>query len=503
MSSEDVSLQQSYKQIARATTILGGSSIINIALRILKTKVLAILVGPSGIGLLGIYTLLMDVVGVVATLGVDSSGVKQVAEASGKGNTEQIARTIHAVRWLALLSGVSGMIIVILLSPLISQWMFHNDEHVADVVMLSLVVVIGTLMSGEIVLIQGLRRLGDLAKANILGAALGAFLSILICFVWGIGGVGPSLVAASAAGLLGTWMYSRKVALSQVRMTWSEIKKESVPLLRLGLGIMSSSLIVRATMFLVGVIVVRELDLHAAGLYQAAVTISSVYVGFVLDSMVKDYLPRLSASANNHVACNQLVNEQVEMGMLLAAPGILVTITFAPVILHAFYTSDFVDAFGVLRWQILGVFLQVVSWPLLFVLQAKGRGSLMATVVAVTDLLYISLVYLGIAQFGLVGTGMAFFARWCFFGVVLFYVCKSLTGFSYSVAVKKVTLYSVPAIVAVFSAHFVLDEFWFMLLGGSVSLVVGLYSVKAMINAVGAGYLLGKYPLLARLGLLK
>ena len=67
MSSEQVSSQQSYRQIARATTILGGSSTITIALRILKTKVLAILLGPSGIGLLGIYTLLMDVVGVVAT----------------------------------------------------------------------------------------------------------------------------------------------------------------------------------------------------------------------------------------------------------------------------------------------------------------------------------------------------------------------------------------------------------------------------------------------------
>jgi hypothetical protein len=48
------------KQIARATTIMGGASIFTIALRILKTKALAVLNGPVGIGLMGMCALLVD-----------------------------------------------------------------------------------------------------------------------------------------------------------------------------------------------------------------------------------------------------------------------------------------------------------------------------------------------------------------------------------------------------------------------------------------------------------
>ena len=118
--------------------------------------------------------------------------------------------------------------------------------------------------------------------------------------------------------------------------------------------------------------VIRQMGLDAAGLYQAAFALSSVYVGFVLGAMGADYYPRLTAVSADNKKVNRLVNEQTEVSLLLALPGILGTLTFATWVIHLLYSAQFEPAVDILRWQILGVLGRVVSWPVGFVLLAKG-----------------------------------------------------------------------------------------------------------------------------------
>ena len=49
----------SYHRILRSTSIIGGASFINIAIGVLRTKVLAVLLGPAGVGLASLYTCLL------------------------------------------------------------------------------------------------------------------------------------------------------------------------------------------------------------------------------------------------------------------------------------------------------------------------------------------------------------------------------------------------------------------------------------------------------------
>ena len=46
--------------------------------------------------------------------------------------------------------------------------------------------------------------------------------------------------------------------------------------------------------------------------------------------MGADFFPRLTAVARDKPESNRLVNEQVEVGMLVAGPGVLAMLAFAP-----------------------------------------------------------------------------------------------------------------------------------------------------------------------------
>ena len=245
----------------------------------------------------------------------------------------------------------------------------------------------------------------------------------------------------------------------------------------------------KSTGYFLNVLVARRLGLEAVGLYQAAVILSSTYVAFILSAMVKDYLPRLTRAGDDNAVANRLVNEQAEIGILLGAPGIIATLTFAPMVIQYFYSREFVPAFDVLRWQILGVFVQVGSWPVALVFQARGRGALLFWTSLVTSVIHVGLLYFGIAAFGLVGTGIAFFGMRMFHAVCTYVVARHLTGFTWSKVNIRLASVLAPLVVIVFISGSGLGSSSHLILGSAVSVAVGVYSARHTLRAAGPGAL--------------
>src|SRR5262249_4281552 len=143
-----------------------------------------------------------------------------------------------------------------------------------------------------------------------------------------------------------------------------------------GFAFMSSAMLTMGVAYATRVLLLRNEGFEATGLYQAAWTLGGLYVGFVLQAMGADFYPRLTASANDNPVCNRLVNEQTRIGLLIAGPGLLATLTFAPIVISLFYSAKFVGAVGILRWICLGTTLQVISWPMGYIILAKGKRNL-------------------------------------------------------------------------------------------------------------------------------
>ena len=58
---------------------------LKIGLGIVRTKAMALLLGPAGVGLLGLYGTIADLAQTIAGMGINTSGVRQIAEAVGHG----------------------------------------------------------------------------------------------------------------------------------------------------------------------------------------------------------------------------------------------------------------------------------------------------------------------------------------------------------------------------------------------------------------------------------
>ncbi|MGH7970225.1 MAG: oligosaccharide flippase family protein, partial [Limisphaerales bacterium] len=295
----------------------------------------------------------------------------------------------------------------------------------------------------------------------------------------------------SAMAIVTSWWYARKIEVPKVRITVKQVLGESSELLKLGLAFMSSSFLVMGSAYLIRLIVLRRIGVDGAGFYQAAWTLGGVYVGFIVQAMAADFYPRLTAAAKNHPECNRLVNEQIEVGLLLGAPGVLATLVLAPFVIKVFYSGKFEPAVEVLRWVCLGMLLRVASWPMGFIVLAKGARKIFFWVEVFSAIFTVSVTWVGVVAVGLPGTGIGFFATYFVYCFVSYAVARKLSGFRLSPANRRLALVFAPAIAVVFIVAKVAPPFVSLSVGALIILSVSLFSFRTLCGFVSLGALPG------------
>ncbi len=427
----------SYRSILKSTSLIGGASVVNILLGMVRTKFVAVLLGPIGVGLLGLYTQVTALVAGVSGMGIATSGVRQVAEAVGTGDQQRISRTVVTLRRAAWVTGGLGMLSMIVLAMPISRLTFGNGDHAVPLGLLGITVLLAALSAGESCVLQGTRRIADVARVTIVGSLIATGVSIPCYYAWGMRGVVVALIVAAAGNLGTSWWFARRVPLASVMMSWGESRQEAGALLSLGVSFMGAGLLSTGTTYVIQTLLARRFGVAGLGIYQAAFSVSGALVGFVLGAMATDYYPRLTSVAGDDVSVRRMLNEQAQVSILLALPGLAAMMVLSGPIIQLLYAPDFAAAIPILRWCILGMLGRVLSWPLGFVLLARGNGRMYFATEAVAAALHVGTVVVFTRMWGLDGTGIAFMGLYVVYTALMLILMNRLVGGAWSARTWK------------------------------------------------------------------
>jgi len=457
----------SYKQIAKSTGVFGGSQIVIIVIGIVRTKVLAVLLGAAGVGLVGMFQSIIDLVRSLSGLGLSFSSVKDIAEANNTNDKQRISKTITVLhRWLWW-TGILGMFLMILFSAQFSEYVFGDRSKIWPICLLSFCVLIGTISSGQIALLQGLRQIAKMSKTSLYGALGGSLVAIILYSILGIDGIVPALISMSVIGLLFSWWYARGVKIEKVFMTTREVFLRGGGMVKLGLYMVISGLISTLTLFLMKSFMLKANDVETVGLFQSVWSVSNLYIGAILSSMAADYFPRLCGLRDKNSEIVRFSNEQTRFVLIVSSPMIVGMLLVASPVLNIFYSSKFLLAAGLLRWQILGAFLKVLIWPLGFVLLAKGRGMRFF----ISEFTWFAVYYLATRflwpSFGLNAAGIAYLIAYLVYLPMVYMMIKPLCNFKYETQNILLMIGFLFYAVAAFFAAVYLNG-WLLFLCGSV-----------------------------------
>jgi PST family polysaccharide transporter len=422
----------SYHEILRSFALIGGSSAINILIGILRTKGMALLLGPAGFGVLSIYLQIIELAKSIAQMGINGSGVRQIAEAVATADNYRIDRTVTVLRRASMVCAILGALSLVALSTQISKFSFGDDRHATPVALLAGAVFFYVVTGAQGALLQGMRRIADIAKLTVLGGLAGLVIGLPMVHALSEDGLAPTLVVIAAVTATASWWFSRRIKIARVSCSASELGSEAVDLLKLGMAFLVSALLTNTAAYLVRVMVLRQSGMEAAGTYSAAWTLGGLYIGIILTALGSDFYPRLVGVAGDNAECNRLVNEQTHISVLIAIPGVLATITVAPFVVAIFYSSEYRPAADILRWICIGMALRVLTWPLGYIVVAKNLQMTFLLIEVAWTVVNVASTWWLVHAFGADGAGMAFSFSYLFHAAMIYPIARRITKFRWS-----------------------------------------------------------------------
>jgi O-antigen/teichoic acid export membrane protein len=413
--------QSSYRQIFKATSLFGGVQVFNILIGIIRVKFVAVLLGTKGVGIIGLLNSPLELITSITGLGISFSAVRDVSEAQGTGDQTKIARTITALRRWSWFTGLLGAFATITLAPLLSQWSFGSREYTWAFIWLSITLLLQAISKGQSALLQGTRRLKEMAKAGVIGSVLGLITSIPLYYWLGIKGIVSAFIITGVTGLLLSWYFSHKVVIEKVQLTNKETYFSGLRMAKLGVSMTIAGFVASLSAYILNAFISNKGGVEQVGLYNAGWGVVGQYTAIIFAAMATDYFPRLSAVQADNDKVKKLVNQQVESALLIVSPLLVLLIVLMPIVVRILYTPAFLPVVMFAILTVLGIPFKAVSWAMGYVYLARGDGKLFLTMEIISGSVILALNLLFYHLYGLNGLGISFIITYLL-GVIFSYL---------------------------------------------------------------------------------
>lgn len=468
-----------YRSSFATTLLFSGVQIYQILISIVKSKFVALFIGPAGMGIQSLLQSTKDTISAVTNLGLNTSSVKTIAAANREGDKKRIAKTISALRRLIWVTGLIGLLICAVLSPVWSKTSFGNYEFVWAFAIISVVVLLDQLNKGELALLQGLQRKKQLAQANVIGQTINALITIPLYYFWGVKAIVAALVIGSLISFCISSYYTHRISVEKVQMTWKETFNYGQEMVKLGFFLSLQFVLSTVVVWVIRNFVSKHGSVDEVGLYTAGTSIVSTYLGLVFSAIATDYFPRLAATSSNE-EMNLAVRTQAELTILLLTPLVLLFIVFCKPMIILLYSGKFLPVEHMMYWAMGAVVTQAMGWALSYTLLAKAKPVYFFLNELCSTAWGLPIKLFCYSQWGLTGFGMATFFCYALYLIQVLLVTGRLFGLSYNAKIwLQYLLLNVP-VLAVVVSKLTLDEFESYVIGTIILIVVCVFVIRRL-----------------------
>ncbi len=454
--------ENSYRQIIRSTGITGASQVIQIILKIIGNKFIAVIIGPAGIGFINLIQSTVIIISNIFGAGLSTSAVRDIAIVVQSKNKAQVSNTVVILKRLLWITGIIGLLATFFFSRQLSIIVFQSEEHVNTFRMLSIIILLSHLAAGNMAIVQGHRRIKDAAAFSIFSSLFGLIISIPLFYFYGIEATAAVLLLTYSGSLYMSWLFFRRFKITHSQVSFKNAFIQGRRMMGFGIATSLAGLFFLLSVYVLRIIVNYKLGIFYVGIFQAGWGIAIIYLQMIFQAMSRDYYPRLSAASHSHTDINKLVNEQLHLALLFAVPVIACMLFFSPWLINILYSSEFNSAVILLQWLLFGTLLKVFAWPIAYILPAMQATKLYI----ITELLFaigISLLsYFLLDRFGVEGIGIAYVCSYLLYIAVILISVSKLLNFQIDKLSLQFMVVAVIMLSVIFYLRYVYAEsVWF------------------------------------------
>lgn len=410
--------------IMKVAGLIGSLQVVNILCSILRSKLVALWMGPVGFGLFGIFNSAMEMTALVAQLGLRPSAVREL----GKADHGSVPALVKGIRRTALVLGCAGGLLTVACSPLLSRISFGDNSWWWAFAWLGVAVALLSVNNAEGAIFQGLSRFRKLARCSMYGSVGGCLVSIPMFYFWRLDSIIPSILAYIVCTWLALGVYREKIEEPRGGLSWRDTAAMSRRLVTFGMyltvmGVMNYGI----TYIFLGYLN-HVADEAIVGYYHSGSTLINRYAALIITALSMEYLPRLSAHAHSRRRTELTVSNQMFLTMIALTGVLSVFVSLSPLVIEILYSSEFMPVLPFVVLAAAGTLVKAFAWCMSTVMMARGDGKIFLYTELISGVVNISLSIAGFHIGGFAGLGVAYVLWFGIYAAMVWYVYRIRYG---------------------------------------------------------------------------
>lgn len=422
-------------KVLRAMGIFTGVQSVTILCSIVRTKLIALWIGTTGVGLFATFNTAIELISAATQLNMRESAVRDMANASA----DRRPSVASSIRWWAINLGIVGAIFMLFLSPGLSYISFGTFDNWWTFALLSISVMLLSLTNSEYTIMQGISALPSLAKATIWGAITGSLVSLPLYYILGIDSVLPSIILFQICMMLSATAYKVVKCPSVSRKENIEIGRRFI---KLGAYITVPTLLTYLSSYIFVSYLNTAYSTTHTGLYQSGYTLLIKYTGIVFTALSMEYFPRISRIVSRPKLSSIVVSHEILIVTYVITPLLIVFVAADRLVIYILYSENFIDALPFVTIGILAMVFRAVSYCMSYVILARGDGRMYIFTETTSVVVGLTLNILLFHYYSYTGLGISF-VLWYAIYTILVYIPYRKYGMRLSTGAKKAIFSSI------------------------------------------------------------
>ena len=414
----------------KASIATATSQAIRIVGGLITIKLIAVYLGPEGLGKLGHFMSLIAILTVLAGGGILNGIVKYVAEY--KDSPKNLYNFLSNALFYSLTFSLFVFIGLTISAKYISLLLFGSERFTTIIIFLAATQVIYGLVTYCNGIINGLRKTTSYAKIIIIGTSISIPISYVLISLYKFNGAIISLAIVNVCLLLPALLEIKKLDLiNHIKLATN--KKDTINLSRFSIMQVFSLITLPLAEIYIRNLIIEGSDWYEAGIWQSLMRLSSVYTGFFLTFLAVYYLPTLSNLSKKEAQINCVLEyiKVIGISFLLAAIAIYI---LKDLIIAIAFTKEFSIQAHQLAFQLLGDLFKILAYIIGFLLVAKAKTTLYILGELAQTILYINITI----YFIKLGSTNNVYPAYALSNFIYFLVC--ISGFWYWFQKKPPTI---------------------------------------------------------------
>ena len=408
----------------KVTSMSAVATLVKMLASFVTIKIVAKVIGPAGIALVGQFINAVSMIGSVGTGGINQGVTKLIAE--NKENKNEQGEIIRHSFLVTVFSTLITALMLFLFNRKAGSIIFHTHEYDVLIIVLALALVLYTFNLLLLSILNGFMSFRKYIFVNIFSSILILIVSVALVFFFGLCGALLNCVVSQTIVIFVTLWYVRKedwfpLLFGKIKLKQQVFKK---------LGAFSAMAFTSALLFPITQIIIRsniidKISLQSAGIWEGMNRFSGMYLMVVTTSISTYYLPRLSGIKENREIRKEIF-KTAKIVLPVLAFGCLIFFILRNTIISLVFTKEFTEMRYLFAVQMIGDFLKVGSWLVSFLFFAKSRtvDFIIAEVIANASMVGFSLLF--ISQFGLVGGVYGYATAYFIYFLVVLYMFRKI-----------------------------------------------------------------------------